>query len=690
MQTVVIRIDRPTADDKYPVRGIRLSTDGQQISNESLGALPCPLPPVKVGGRDSAVAEVLSETMTSRSDTDLKPIDAGRYLWGLLARTEAVDWWRNAVQPDSAAPLPTLLDVQAPDLRPLPWELMTRVPDGHRPFMNPKSSWSRGEGQPRETTELLLPVRMLVVVGEPNDPRLRVDDEVDTIMGALHSMTGRWHVEVLVKPTYDAFNRRLEILRPDILHVITHGRVDDDATVLTFPVTGEKPWDLTAGDVADLAGPPPRLVVLNACRSKEGDSFDTEGVHATWTFTDAFLELGALGVIAMQGNIPSDAAIPFSQALYGSLAEGDPVPIAVAKGRRKIFAATKGSSDNRSWAMPSLHLRGRPDLLLKVHSPVAGNPVQDQPYCTWFGKVPGYVDRSRERWQLLTNLDPAGTGPESPVYLVEGAKDVGKSAVAQAALLSYHMRGRRVVYLDVGGVRRTSKKPLGDAWGDNNDPDQFAAGWIDVLRALRDELGRWVPGADPYVRRFNDRLARYKTAGSRDPLPEYDPEKAHEDITAEAFEDKRENYQQVIGAVFAEFCTMLADIAGDEPLLLALDHLHKMYNEDLQNYVVPFLLDSLGQPSMAKVHVVLIDRPDQMKELRSRSALTLPEPLQISRFCRQQMRRLGGDYCAHLELLPVDERVIDVLKAVRQLPGEELGGTQLKNILEIIKASAVS
>src|SRR5215469_9485777 len=652
--------------------------DGQQISDESLGALPCPLPPVKVGSRDSAVAEAFSETMTSRSDPDLTPIDAGRYLWRLLAGTEAVDWWRNAVQPDSAAPLPTLLDVQAPDLRPLPWELMTRVPDGHRPFMNPKSSWSRGEGQPRETTELLLPVRMLVVVGEPNDPRLRVDDEVDTIMGALHSMTGRWHVEVLVKPTYDAFNRRLEILRPDILHVITHGRVDDDGTVLTFPVTGEKPWDLTAGDVSDLAGPPPRLVVLNACRSKEGDSFDTEGVRAAWTFTDAFLELGALAVIAMQGNIPSDAAIPFSQALYRSLAEGDPVHIAAAKGRHKILAATKGSSDDRSWAMPSLHLCGRPDHLLKADSPVAGNPVQDPPYCTSFGKVPGYVDRAHERWQLLSELDPAGAGPESPVYLVEGAKEVGKSAVAQSALLSYHMRGRRVVYLDVGGVRRTTRMPLGGTWG-HNDSYQLPAGWIDVLRALRDELLHWLPCADPHIRRFNDRLARYKTAGARGPLPEYDPDQAREDTIDEVFDDKRENYRQVIGAVFAEFCTMLADIAGDEPLLLGLDHLHTMYSEDLRNYVIPFLLDSLGQPGMAKVHVVLIDRSDQMKQLRSHSTLRLPKPLQINNFCKQQMRRLGGDYLAHRELLPVDIRVNEALDVLSRLH-EEFNGRTLESI----------
>ncbi len=686
MQTIVIRIEESTPDGGYPVRGLRLSTDDEQPSNESLGALPCPLPPVSVGGRQFDAARALSDTMIAHGDTDLRPADAGRYLWKLLADTAAVEWWRTAVQAGTGPPAHTMLDVRAPDLRPLPWELMARTPDGHRPFRNPMSSWSRGDGQAREVRELLVPVRVLVVVGDPRDERLRVDDEVDAIMGALRSMTGRWHVEVLVRPSLNALNRRLEDLSPDVLHVITHGRVGDDGAVLTIPVDDDRAWDLSAGDVADLAGNAPRLVVLNACRSREGQSFGREALSATWTFTDAFRKRGALAVIAMQGNIPSDAAIPFSEALYRSLAEGDPLHIASAKGRQAIYEATVTNSDERSWAMPSLHLSGECGRLLKVTSPVAGDPLHERPYCTSFGRVPGYVDRAHERWQLLTYLDPEGRGPDSPVYLVEGPQDVGKSAVAQAALLSYHLRGRRVVYLDVGAVKRTTPKHLGGQWG-QNVPDQFRAGWIDVLRELRDELRHWLPGADPYVRRFDDRLARYKTASMSCPLPAYDSEHALADDIGEYFDDEREDYQQVIEAVFGEFCTMLADIAGDEPLLLALDHLHTMVDFDLQNYVVPLLLDSLGQRDMANVHAVLIDRPDQMKQLRRDSRLTLPAALEIKKFGRGEIRRLGGDYCAHLELLPIRQEVQGLLAALAvSLP--DFDGRTLENILGIVTKAA--
>lgn len=683
MQTVVIRIEAAASESGYPVYGIHLGPDDEQISNEPLGTLPRPLPPFAGGGEQTEANRLLSDTMTAHGDTDIRPAQIGRYLWDLLANTSAIEWWRTVAEVGNGAPPYTMLDVRAPDLRPLPWELMTRSPDGHRPFGNPKSSWSRGDGQTCQTPEILVPVRMLVVVGDPADERLRVDDEVDAIMCALRSMTGRWHVEVLVKPTFSEFNRRLEDLEPDVLHVITHGRARDDGIVLTFPVDDDKAWDLTAGDVANLDGSPPRLVVLNACRSKEGQKArDHEVVGAAWTFTDAFLERGSLAVIAMQGNIPSDAAIPFSKELYRSLSEGEPLHVASAMGRKAIYEATRTSSDEWSWAMPSLHVRGRSDRLLQVAIPVAGNPLQDHRYSTFFGRVPGYVDRALERRQLLTYLDPAGAGPESPVYLVEGPKHVGKSAVAQAALLSYHLRGRRVVYLDVGATKRTSRTHLGGSWRES-EPDQLTGGWIDVLRGLCDELGQCIPGAEPHVKRFDDRLARYKTVGVSCPLPPYDPAEARPDDIDESFQDKRENYQLVIAAVFSEFRTMLVGIAGDEPLLLALDHLHKMLPYDLRYYVVPFLLDRLGRDEMANLHAVLIDRSDDLKQLLTHSRLARPEALKIRNFCRREIRRLGGDYCARLELLPIGQEVRDVLTALTRLR-EEFDGEMLETILKLI------
>src|SRR6266705_414822 len=96
MDTVVIRIDGPAEDGGYPVRGLRLSADDQPISDELLGVLPRPLPPVPVNGDDLPAAEVLAETMLASGEPRLRPADAGRYLWNLLTGTRATEWWLAA------------------------------------------------------------------------------------------------------------------------------------------------------------------------------------------------------------------------------------------------------------------------------------------------------------------------------------------------------------------------------------------------------------------------------------------------------------------------------------------------------------------------------------------------------------------------------------------------------------------
>ena len=92
---------------------------------------------------------------------------------------------------------------------------------------------------------------------------------------------------------------------------------------------------------------------------------------------------------------------------------------------------------------------------------------------------------------------------------------------------------------------------------------------------------------------------------------------------------------------------------------------------------------------MANVHAVLIDRPDEMKQLRAQSTLTLPTPLQIKMFGKKEIRRLGGDYCAYLQLLPIGPEVQKVLTALTEWL-EDFDGRMLEHILGIItKTSTV-
>jgi len=107
VQTLVIRIEASTPDQGYPVRGVRFSADDEQISDEFLGALPCPLPPVQVGGREIAAALAVSDVMLVQGGSELTDVGAGRYLWNLLAETRTMGWWQSEADAGNGSPLRT-------------------------------------------------------------------------------------------------------------------------------------------------------------------------------------------------------------------------------------------------------------------------------------------------------------------------------------------------------------------------------------------------------------------------------------------------------------------------------------------------------------------------------------------------------------------------------------------------------
>jgi CHAT domain-containing protein len=66
------------------------------------------------------------------------------------------------------------------------------------------------------------------------------------------------------------------------------------------------------------------------------------------------IRAGVPAVVAMQLAVPDDAAITFARGFYSALAQGEPVPRAVAQGRRRLFR-------DKTWFIPTLYLRGNDD-----------------------------------------------------------------------------------------------------------------------------------------------------------------------------------------------------------------------------------------------------------------------------------------------------------------------------------------
>jgi CHAT domain/AAA ATPase domain len=601
----------------------------------------------------------IQQVMLARGDPDFAPDQVGRYLWRLLAATRVGVWWAQVEDAAADGDVRTVLDVRAQALRQLPWELLTCEPDGRRPFQSRSKPWARAGGPSVEAEDLLLPVRMLVVVGDPQDEDLKVDDELDAIMGALREVPGRWHVDLRVKPTLAKLRSTLEDLRPHVLHVIAHGAVASGSAVLVIPVDEQITWELTTADVANLLpSPAPCLVVLNACRS--GTAGTGTGLTASWTFTDAFLRRGCGAVVTMQGNIPSTAAVPFSAAFYQEVATGAGIDVAAARGREAAYDARKGDRDDRSWAMPSLHLRARSDRVLPVALAVNANLVQQPPYRDAYEPVGVHVDRTRERWQLVRCLAPNGGPPRRPLFLVAGPDKVGKSAVVKAALLTCHLRGCQVVYVDLRPCK--------------------GAPWLPVLRYVRDQIRLWLPqaAAEP-ARRFDHELAFLKERLDPD---RYTPEFARSDDGGD-FDKGSEDFKDWIRRIFASFRTLLQATAGEHPLLLALDHLHKVYDPDLREFAVPHLLTPIAQEQVRNVHAVLAGDAGWLEGLRvADSTLRLPEPIPVPMFQMGEIYRLGREYCARRNKLPVSTSVEQLLQALNKTG--EITGEDLNSMLKVI------
>ena len=107
-----------------------------------------------------------------------------------------------------------------------------------------------------------------------------------------------------------------------------------------------------------------RSRILNACRTNRHD--EHEGV---WNVSDAFVELGVPAVVAMQGNIRASAAIDFTATLYGALARGIALDVALTAARRRM--RDRDGHSLPDFGLPVLQLTRRADAVLRIGHSIA-------------------------------------------------------------------------------------------------------------------------------------------------------------------------------------------------------------------------------------------------------------------------------------------------------------------------------
>ncbi len=246
----------------------------------------------------------------------------------------------------------------------LPWDVMhTTGPDAAFLAASGVQMTRRVAGtgdDARRITHLPSPPKVLVVVAsELGDPNIRAGAEYLGLLRALKHVNKVLNTRLLIGATASDVSRAIQSFKPNVVHVIGHGKMSDDRPVIAFrgepdktmddPVDAERLLGLLATE-ANLTLP--GLVVLNACAPTSAEEVSIGRPMAA--------ELVARGipvVVGMSGNVADQACRLFTRGFYTSLLSGDEIAQAAAKGRRAGILF--GNYDARSqidWALPTLYM----------------------------------------------------------------------------------------------------------------------------------------------------------------------------------------------------------------------------------------------------------------------------------------------------------------------------------------------
>jgi hypothetical protein len=619
---LLIRIDHPQGGEQLAVRGYRVQAADADWSQE----LCCE----KLYPREQPILDHARAAVLAVGDPEMTATEAGLGLWDQLLGEEVHEWWQSEVdQAPRGQLVRTILDVRPPELRSVPWELLIRGNAGP-PFRSDRQPWVRAKTPWQPLAPLTVPAQVLVVVGDRNSKDLNVDEELAAIHGALRRVPGRWSVELLEVPrTLTVIEEAWQDVQPDILHVISHGTEIGGQPALT--INGPAgPWALYPADVDQLFDPAPRLVVLNACRTANA----AVGRNASWTFTNAFIEQGSAAVVAMQGDILSEGAVGFSGALYSALADGQAVDVAAARGRRAIDAQLRVRQDDRCWALPCLSVDADPDHVLPIRVEEGDlQRVSRAPYADHLKRVTGFVNQTKERRRFWRAVDPIPGNAPRNLLVVTGEHGLGKSAMVMSALLTLRLRGRNVVYVDLEEASKRLGKRIS---------------WLTVLREVRNALwDEWLPDArqDPR-QQFDHRLSFLKR--HRDPEP-WTPQSTFVD-DGEEFPSEAEDYDAWIRKIFSAFLRMLNEVAGQQPLLVAIDSLGEVEPTDVSGWLCPQLLQRVAEESRwSSLRFVVIDTEEQLRPLTSEVRNLAGSEMEMKPFGPGELLRLAREFSARCE-----------------------------------------
>lgn len=247
-----------------------------------------------------------------------------------------------------------------PALVSLPWETLYDPTNGFLALLNEISLIRYIEvPQPNRSMAVALPLRVLVVISSPDDyPPLNIEKEWQALLDALREPLAQGMVSLdrLDEATPTRLQQQLQRAVYHAFHFIGHGGFDERTQegLLIFEDEANHGRALNGQAVCTLLGGERRslvLAVLNACEGARSGREPFSGVAQN------LVRLGVPAVIANQAPLSDQASEALAREFYRGLAMGMPVDVALAEGRKAIYA----TGDEVGWSVPALFLRSASD-----------------------------------------------------------------------------------------------------------------------------------------------------------------------------------------------------------------------------------------------------------------------------------------------------------------------------------------
>lgn len=317
--------------------------------------------------------EEILQHVLDRSPLAGEPEALGRYLHATLFGDALWDAIRRAAPKGERLDLVLAFDDASGALSRWPWEMM-RDRDAFL-AAQPQLSIVREVGR---AVDPLTPVartpRVLFVVGTRiHDKQIRPAPEYLHLLRGLRAANLFLETQLLVRATMTSVQAAISDMKPDVVHFICHGVINDDTPCLELvdPVNENAVQATPADGLArmmrgrDGNQPLPRFVVLSACYSASAEMLTSVGELAT-PLAESLVKLGVPVVVGMAGSIADQACRLFTRQFYECVASGGDAAVATALGRQA--AITGGGTDPRNsvdWALPAIYVAsgvGEPGL----------------------------------------------------------------------------------------------------------------------------------------------------------------------------------------------------------------------------------------------------------------------------------------------------------------------------------------